>query len=73
MNTMSRFVFMLAAVCLVAGEAHAQEPAGTTFTYQGQLKKDGLPINDTCDLDFSLWSDPTESIPWCRRQRPKRW
>lgn len=29
---------------------------GTDFTYQGQLKKDGAPVNGTCDLQFGLWN-----------------
>ena len=28
---------------------------GTSFTYQGQLKKDGNPVNVNCDFQFSLW------------------
>ena len=30
-------------------------PMGTAFTYQGRLVKDGNPVNDTCDLQFSLY------------------
>ncbi|RME40162.1 MAG: hypothetical protein D6788_03985, partial [Planctomycetota bacterium] len=28
--------------------------AETSFTYQGQLKQDGRPVNDTCDFVFRL-------------------
>ncbi len=31
--------------------------AGTAFTYQGQLKNAGAPVNGTCNLQFGLWSD----------------
>lgn len=30
-------------------------PAGSAFTYQGQLKKYGNPVNGACDFRFSLW------------------
>ena len=28
---------------------------GTAFTYQGQLKQAGLPVNASCDFEFKLW------------------
>ncbi len=33
------------------------EPLGTGFTYQGQLKLDGQPVDDVCNLQFSLYED----------------
>ncbi len=32
-------------------------PAGTAFTYQGQLNSAGVPVNANCDFQFSLWDD----------------
>jgi hypothetical protein len=32
---------------------------GTAFTYQGQLNRDGTSVDDTCDLQFSLWDAST--------------
>ena len=29
--------------------------AGTGFTYQGELKNGGSPVNGTCDFQFSLF------------------
>lgn len=37
------------------GEAGIQAVLGTAFTYQGQLKKGGSPVNGTCDLQFKLY------------------
>jgi len=38
------------------GDVGVLELMGTAFTYQGQLKKDGNPVNGNCDLQFSLWN-----------------
>lgn len=32
--------------------------SSTSFTYQGQLKRDGVPVTDTCDMRFKLRTDP---------------
>ena len=31
---------------------------GTAFTYQGQLRKNGVPVNATCSFQFSLFDGP---------------
>ncbi len=51
----------------VRAEGEEQGPApqstrttdlATTFTYQGRLAKDGLPVNGTCDFNFALYDSP---------------
>jgi hypothetical protein len=37
-----------------------QAPYSYAFTYQGQLKGPGGPVNGTCDLRFILWNAQTE-------------
>ena len=37
------------------GPQTAQVVAGSSFTYQGRLVKNGQPVNGTCDLSLSLW------------------
>ena len=44
---------------LLVAAARAGVPSATVLTYQGQLKHGGLPVNDTCDFQFSLWCDET--------------
>ena len=34
----------------------------TAFTYQGRLKQDGSPIDQTCDFQFGLWNDPNTGV-----------
>ena len=57
MNVTKHLVCVLAVSALVGGgNAFAQEPVGTTFTYQGQLKQDGEPANGEFDFLFLLYT-----------------
>ncbi|MFQ5806598.1 MAG: hypothetical protein ACE5I3_09125 [Phycisphaerae bacterium] len=49
------------SVALLAGytAAYAQDPVGTVFTYQGQLKEGGIPANGDYDFVFRLFDDPS--------------
>jgi len=61
MRATRTFMFvMLCAIALVFGNVRA-EPVGTAFTYQGQLKEAGVPVNETCNFEFTLWDDPTST------------
>ncbi len=59
---------------LSAGLSAAQGPApqsvgglqatvGSAFTYQGELKKDGSPVNATCAMTFTLYAEATSGNP----------
>jgi hypothetical protein len=64
-------IFALALILLVgqAPETRAQGPQppspqvalGRGFTYQGQLKKNGVLVNDTCNFTFTLWDSPSNA------------
>jgi hypothetical protein len=52
-------VFALGSVAWAGGLSQATDPAaqenvdavlGTVFTYQGNLRKSGQPVNDNCSL-----------------------
>lgn len=38
----------------------AAGPLGSAFTYQGQLKAGGNPVNDTCDMAFRLYGQASD-------------
>ena len=60
------FVLLFASTGAVAQSpepAAPQAPLGTGFTYQGQLKNAGGPVNGTCDLQFSLWDAAGSGSP----------
>ena len=37
-------------------------PLTSTFTYQGQLKSGGVPVNNTCNLQFGLWNSASGGV-----------
>jgi len=66
MNCKRTLVLFVTLIVLLLGTSQVtgqqdvpQSPQGTygyAFTYQGQLKDAGSPVNDTCDLRFVLWN-----------------
>jgi len=38
-------------------------PISTGFTYQGQIKSGGAPVNGTCDFQFTLWDQSGAGTP----------
>src|SRR5262249_45827814 len=40
-------------------QALASAPLGTAFTYQGQLKQNGTPVNGLLSMSFALFDAPT--------------
>ena len=45
------------------GGVGIQAALGTAFTYQGQLKKAGNPVNGACDFQFSLYDAASGGSP----------
>ena len=54
----NRFVFLsvLSMATLVSVSARADQPLGSAFAYQGQLKWGGVPLDGFADFRFSVWS-----------------
>ena len=60
-------ISLLAGIALVLAQeplpqvdSNTQSALGTIFTYQGQLKSGGNPVNGKCDFQFSLWDAVTD-------------
>ena len=51
-------LLLVTAALLAATAAFAQTPMGTAFTFQGELRKGGLPYNGTVDLVLRMYDDP---------------
>src|SRR3989304_1874395 len=56
-------VLTLVVALTPAAAPLAAAPLGTAFTYQGQLKEDGVPIDGTAHLRFSLWDAAGNGSP----------
>jgi N-acetylneuraminic acid mutarotase len=60
MNTTgSRGTVLLIIVVASPLPVCAQIPVGTAFTYQGQLEDAYGPVDDSTDMDFTLWDAPS--------------
>ena len=51
-----RYRITLAAALVAACSALAGAAQDTSFTYQGSLSDDGVPVNQLADMRFSLWT-----------------
>lgn len=52
-NSIVRVVYL--TTLTLAGPAIAQTPLGPGFTYQGEIQRNGTPVNGTIHLRFTLW------------------
>ncbi len=59
---MNRVVCTL-ALLLASGTSTAQTPLDSVFTYQGNLQEGGVPVDDMCAFEFSLWDDDNDPDP----------
>ena len=68
MRTKLRTTAIVAIGLLFAAMSVGAEAVRTAFTYQGQLKQGGVPVNTECGFDFRLWNsesggDPIATLP----------
>ena len=58
-RTLSAISIVLSFVFALAAFGVQQ---GTSWTYQGQLRRSGAPYNGTCNFKFSLWNAATAGV-----------
>lgn len=58
-----RLILGCAGLCVFGQAAAVANVDKGEFTYRGQLKLDSVPVNDTCDLAFSLWKHADSVLP----------
>ncbi len=51
-------IVVIALALMMPDPLFSQEPIGTEFTYQGQLKQNGSPVTGLAEFIFTLWDDP---------------
>ena len=54
-STRVSILFAVGALVAAVPCALRADSAGTAFTYQGQLRDNGVPIDDACDIEFTLY------------------
>jgi hypothetical protein len=60
---LQRWSALMLSVAISALAAHAANPLGTTFIYQGHLTEAGNPANASYDLQFTLFEAGTSGVP----------
>ena len=64
MRTIPLLVSLASSVtCLMTSHALAQTAVDTSFTYQGQLKRSDVPVSDSCDFEFRLFTAESGGTP----------
>ena len=60
----TRWVIRMTVMAMAMAAATSPTAAAeTAFTYQGQLKQDGVPITGSADLEFRLWDEAGSGEP----------
>ena len=58
-----RWMFGSVLVLAMTASLRGETPLGTGFTFQGQLKEGGVPLDGTVDLQFTLWDAAGSGSP----------